>query len=96
MQLSADDQRDLRDAAADAWKQSGGKYLRSATLFKRDPRVVKFDALTIITLLMYAYELWKWWNKYKISDPSDFRTNAIMLLGDEPKFGATDLGFGDE
>jgi hypothetical protein len=81
MQLSAEDQRDLRDAAADAWEKSGGKYLRSATLFKRDPRVVKFDALTIVTLLMYAFKLWQWWNKYKISEPSN-----VAVYG-EPIFG---------
>ena len=81
MQLSADDQRDLRDAAIDAWKQSGGKYLRSATLFQRDPRIAKFDALTIITLLMYAYKLWKFWNRNKISEP------PIIELSGEPSFG---------
>jgi hypothetical protein len=83
MQLSAEDQRNLRDAAADAWVQSGGKYLRSATLFKRDPRIAKFDAITVITLLMYAYHLWKWWSRNKISKPS------IVAVYGEPVFGGT-------
>jgi hypothetical protein len=83
MQLSADDQRDLRDAARDAWKQSGGKYLRSAELFKKDPRIAKFDVLTVITLLMYAYKIWRWWNRNKISEPS------IVACEGEPVFGGT-------
>ena len=90
MQLSADDQRDLRDAASDAWKQSGGKYLRSAKLFRNDSRVTriaKLDPMTIIFLLQMAYKLWQWWRANKISDPKDFRTNAIMLVGNEPRFG---------
>ena len=90
MQLSADDQRDLRDAASDAWKQSGGKYLRSAMLFRNDSRVTriaKLDPMTIIFFLQAAYKLWQWWRANKISDPKDFRTFAIMLLGDEPRFG---------
>ena len=89
MQLSADDQRDLRDAASDAWKQSGGLYLRSAMLFRNDSRVsriAKLDPMTIIFLLQMAYKLWRWWRANKISDPKDFRTNSIMLLGDEPRF----------
>ena len=89
MQLSADDQRNLRDAASDAWKQSGGKYLRSAMLFRNDSRVTqiaKLDPRTIIFLLQIAYKLWQWWRANKISDPKDLRTNAIMLLGDEPRF----------
>ena len=81
MQLSADDQSNLRDAAADAWKQSGGKYLRSAALFKQDPRIAKFDALTVITLMMYAYKIWRWWNRNNISDPS------IVACEGEPSFG---------
>jgi len=83
MQLNADDQQSVRDAAADAWKQSGGKYLRSAKLFQRDPRIAKFDVLTVITLLMYAYKLWQWWNRNKISNPS-----SVAVYG-EPLFGGT-------
>lgn len=93
MQLSADDQRDLRDAASDAWKQSGGKYLRSALLFRNDSRVkqiAKLDPMTIIFLLQMAYKLWRWWRANKISDPKDFRTHSIVLMGGEPKFGATE------
>ena len=81
MQLSTDDQRNIRDAAIDAWKQSGGKYLRSAALFQQDPRIAKFDALAIITLLMYAYKLWRWWRAHKVSDP------PIIELSGEPSFG---------
>ena len=81
MQLSAEDQRNLRDAAADAWVQSGGKYLRSAAIFRQDPRVAKFDAMTIITLLMYAYKIWRWWKSHKVSDP------PITELSGEPVFG---------
>jgi hypothetical protein len=93
MQLSADDQRNLRDAASDAWKQSGGKYLCSAMLFRNDSRVTqiaKLDPMTIIFLLQMAYKLWQWWRANKISDPSDFLTNAIMLLGNEPRFGGSE------
>lgn len=89
MQLSPDDQRNLRDAAADAWEDSGGKYLRSALLFRTDSRVkqiAKLDPMTIVFLLQMAYKLWRWWRANKISDPKDFRTNAIMLLGNEPRF----------
>ena len=84
MQLSPDDQRDLRDAASDAWTQSGGKYLRSATLFKRDPRVAKFDVLTVITLMMYAYKLWQWWRSNKVSEPS------VVGMSGEPTFGGAE------
>ena len=92
MQFSAEDQRDLRDAASDAWKQSSGLWrrLHAREIFKRDPRVAKFDAATIILLVQIAWELWKFWRDNKISDPKDFRTYAIMLLGDEPRFGGAE------
>ena len=89
-QLSADDQRDLRDAASDAWKQSSGLWrrLHAREIFKRDPRVAKFDAATIILLVQIAWKLWQFWRDNKISDPSDVLTNSIMLLGNEPRFGS--------
>lgn len=88
MQLSAEDQRDLRDAASDAWTQSSGLWrrLHAREIFKRDPRVAKFDAATIIFLVQIAWQLWQFWRDNKISDPKDFRTNSIMLLGNEPRF----------
>tara|TARA_R110000868_G_scaffold84519_2_gene238205 strand:- start:3748 stop:4002 length:255 start_codon:yes stop_codon:yes gene_type:complete len=81
MHLSADDQRNLRDAAARAWIGANGRYLLAARLFKKDPRVAKFDAVTIITLMMYAYQLWKWWNANKVSEPD------LVPMGGEPSFG---------
>ena len=83
-QLSADDQRDLRDAASDAWIWASGRYLIAARLFKQDPRVAKFDALTVITLLMYAYKLWKWWNANKVREPD------LVPMGGEPIFGGAE------
>ena len=83
-QLSADDQRDLRDAASDAWTQSGGKYLRAAAIFKQDSRIAKFDALTVITLMMYAYKIWQWWRAHKVSEP------PIIELSGEPAFGGAE------
>lgn len=90
MQLSTEDQRELRDAAAYAWRQSGGRYLRSAAIFAADSRVktiAKVDPATIIFLLQIAYKLWRWWRANKISDPMDVRTHSIILHGDEPSFG---------
>ena len=84
MQLSEDDQRNLRDAASDAWKQSGGRYLRSAMLFRNDSRVkqiAKLDPMAIIFLLQIAYKIWKWWRANKIIDPS------IVAMAGEPVFG---------
>ena len=86
-QLSADDQRDLRDAASDAWKQSGGKYLRSALLFRQDNRVkqiAKLDPATIFLLLQIAYKIWQWWKANKVSDPS------LVASAGEPTFGASE------
>ena len=98
MQLSADDQRNLRDAAADAWVQSSGLWrrLRARELFKKDSRVAKFDAATIILLVKIAWELWKFWHEAKISNPSDVLDERIHKIGDydraflevfEPSFG---------
>lgn len=87
MQLSAEDQRDLRDAAADAWEDSGGKYLRSALLFRTDSRVnqiAKLDPMTIIVLLQIAYNFWKIWRANKISNPS------VVVVAGEPVFGGAE------
>jgi hypothetical protein len=81
MQLSSDDQRNLRDAAADAWKQSGGRYLRSAAIFRSDSRVAKFDAMTVIFLLQIAFKLWQYWRRNNVSKPS------IVAVYGEPIFG---------
>ena len=83
MQLSSDDQRDLRDAAADAWMQSPEllRRLHARELFKKDPRVAKFDAATIILLVRIAWELWQIWRNSKNSQPS------MMLSQGEPSFG---------
>jgi hypothetical protein len=79
--FSDDDQRDLRDAASYAWRQSGGKYLRSAAIFRSDSRVVKFDPMTVIFLLQIAFKLWQYWRKNKISEPS------VVSSEGEPIFG---------
>ena len=84
MQLSADEKRDLRDAASDAWKKSGGKYLRSAMLFRNDSRVsqiAKLDPMTVIFLLQIAYKLWQFWNRNKISEPSVVATDGEPIFG---------------
>ena len=85
MQLSADDQRDLRDAAADAWVQSSGLWrrLHARERFKKDPRVAKFDAATIFLLVQIAWKLWQIWQNSKNSEPS------IMVSQGEPVFGGT-------
>jgi hypothetical protein len=79
--LSADDQRNLRDAASYAWRQSGGKYLRSAAIFRSDSRVVKFDPMTVIFLLQIAFKLWQYWRKNNVSEPS------VVSSEGEPIFG---------
>jgi len=100
MQLSADDQRNLRDAAADAWKQSSGLWrrLHARELFKKDPRVAKFDVATVILLVRIAWKLWEFWRETKISNPSDVLDERIHKIGDydraflevfEPSFGGT-------
>jgi len=83
MQLSADDQQSVRDAAADAWEKSSGLWrrLHARELFKKDPRVAKFDAATIILLVRIAWELWQIWRNSKNSQPS------MMLSQGEPVFG---------
>jgi len=89
-QLSADDQRELRDAASDAWKQTGYRLfpkLRARILFQQDSRVqriAKLDPATIALFLQIAVMLWKWWRDRKVSDPS------IVASAGEPTFGASE------
>jgi hypothetical protein len=89
-QLSADDQRDLRDAASDAWKQTSDRlfpHLRAGILFQRDKRVqriAKLDPATIFLLLQIAIKLWQWWRDRKVSDPS------VVASAGEPTFGAVE------
>jgi hypothetical protein len=85
-QLSADDERDLRDAASDAWKQPSGRFfphLRARMLFQSDPRVqriAKLDPATIALFLQVAVMLWQWWRDNKISEPS------VVAMSGEPCF----------
>ena len=87
-QLSADDQRDLRDAASDAFKVTEGRLfpkLRASILFKQDSRVqriAKLDPATIFLLLQIAIKLWQWWRDNKVSDPS------VVASAGQPTFGA--------
>ena len=102
MQLSADDQRDLRDAASDAFKATEGRLfpkLRASILFEQDSRVqriAKLDPATISILLQIAIAIWKFWRESKISNPSDVLDERIQKIGDydrvflevfEPSFG---------
>ena len=90
MQLSADDQRDLRDAASDAWKQTQDRLLpklRASILFRQDPRVqriAKLDPATIFLFLQIAYKLWQIWRDRKVSHPS------VVASAGEPTFGAVE------
>jgi hypothetical protein len=82
--LSADDQRDLRDAASDAIKSSFGLVFLAKRRFERDPRVTRiagFDPATIFLFIQIAVQLWQWWRERKISDPS------VVAMGGEPTFG---------
>ena len=89
-QLSADDQRDLRDAASHAWKQTNDRLLpklRAKMLFQQDARVqriAKLDPATIALFLQIAVMLWKWWRDRKVSDPS------VVASAGEPTFGAVE------
>ena len=89
-QLSADDQRDLRDAASDALKQTNDRLfpkLRASILFRQDPRVqriAKLDPATIFLLLQIAVKLWQYWRANKISDPSVVASVAEPSFGSEP------------
>ena len=86
-QLSDEDQRDLRDAASDAWKQSWGLPFVAYFRFKRDSRVERiagFDPATILIFLQIAMALWKFWRERKISDPS------VVASAGEPTFGAVE------
>lgn len=87
MQLSPDDQRELRDAASYAWRQSGGRYLRSATIFAADSRVktiAKLDPVTIIWIVQLGYKLWSYWRRNKVSEPS------VVAVEGEPVFGGAE------
>ena len=87
MQLSPADQRELRDAAAYAWRQSGGRYLRSAAIFAADSRVktiAKLDPATIILIVQLAYKLWSYWRRNKVSEPS------VVAVAGEPVFGGAE------
>ena len=59
--LSTQQAKDLDDAAADAWNQASGTFrcVKAREIFKRDPRVVGFDAATIILLVRVAWKIWK-------------------------------------
>ena len=87
MQLSAEDERDLRDSASDAWKQTNDRVfpkLRARMLFQQDSRVqriAKLDPATILLFLQIAYKLWQWWRDNKVSDPS------VVASAGEPTFG---------
>jgi hypothetical protein len=89
-QLSAEDQRELRDAASDAFTQTGDRLfpkLRARMLFEKDPRVqriAKLDPATIFLLLQIAIKLWQWWRDRKVSDPS------VVASAGEPTFGVTE------
>jgi hypothetical protein len=89
-QLSADDQRELRDAASDAFTQTSDRLfpkLRARMLFQSDPRVqriAKLDPATIFLLLQIAYKLWQWWRDNKVSDPS------VVASAGEPTFGVVE------
>ncbi len=88
MQLSPQQRDDLDEAAADAWNQSSGTFrcVKAREIFKRDPRVVGFDAATIILLVRVAWKIWKWLkaNNYTNTSevPRDLLTEVFM-----PSFG---------
>jgi hypothetical protein len=90
MQLSADDQRDLRDAASDAFTQTSDRLfpkLRARMLFQSDPRVQRIangNPATILFFLQIAYKLWQWWRDNRVSDPS------VVASAGEPTFGAVE------
>ena len=60
--LSAQQAKDLDNAATDAWNQASGVFrcVKAREIFKKDPRVTGFDAATIILLVRVAWEIWKW------------------------------------
>jgi len=87
-QLSDEDQRDLRDAASDAFTQTSDRVfptLRAKILFKKDTRVQRIangNAATILFFLQIAIALWKFWRDNKVNKP------GIAMSG-EPIFGRT-------
>ena len=89
-QLSADDQRDLRDAASDAFTQTSDRLfpkLRAKMLFQQDSRVQRIangNPATIFLFLQIAYMLWKFWRDRKVSAPS------VVASAGEPTFGAVE------
>ena len=86
MQLSAEQAKDLDDAAADAWNRSAEPFrcVKARQLFKKDPRVVGFDAATIILLVRIGWEIWKWWKANGISNtPYVTLANAPSFRGAE-------------
>ena len=89
-QLSADDERDLRDAASDAFKKTCDRLfpnVRAKILFEQDARVQRIangNAATILFFLQIAIALWNLWRDRKVSDPS------VVASAGDPTFGAVE------
>jgi hypothetical protein len=82
-QLSAEEERDLRDAASDAIKQSFGLIFLAKRRFERDPKVTRIaglDPATIFLFIQIAVQLWQYWRSNKIKEPG-----GIAMSG-EPIF----------
>jgi hypothetical protein len=80
--LSAEDESIYRDAAAEAWRRSGGSLFHARRLLKKDPRIVGLDPATILMILQIAWKLWQLWKERKVTEPESVRR------ADEPCFGS--------
>ena len=80
--LSAEDEHIYRQAAADAYRKSGGTFVIARRLMKKDPRIAGLDPATILFILQVAYKLWQLWKSRKVTEPESVRRE------DEPCFGS--------
>ncbi len=72
------ERRKARELARECWIDAEGDSTKAETLFRQRSDRVSIDPATILLILQIAIQLWSWWQKHKVSEPTS------IPCGDEP------------